>query len=154
MLSDLRTDHILPTPPEIARHPQIRESQVACDLLRDSLPLHDISVMHFALHHFSDAQIDAVMRRLVGGASVGGVFSDLELHPLSFYFVRAFFPFLMQSPVTVADGLLSVQQAFSRQDWEERRNFILSTGVDHAVSRPYFPFRLLLRWRKEFSHEP
>lgn len=148
ILSDIRPEHFAPTPPEIAGHSRVTESRLKLDAFREEIPPHDICVAHLLLHHFSDRQIRALLPRLIGVSETGGVISDLERHAVPYHFIRAAFPWLMRSPVTVADGMISVQQAFSKEEWTGLAKRCRSGKVGVNV-RSAFPFRLLMRWEKD-----
>jgi ubiquinone/menaquinone biosynthesis C-methylase UbiE len=102
----------------------------------------DFVMCSFFLHHFSDSQIIDLlegMRRLARRALV---VLDLERHPLAYCFLPLTRLLFDWSDLTVHDGCVSVEAAFTRQELSA-----LGLTLDPlcATTRRHFPwFRLSL----------
>lgn len=148
-LSDLRLDHIKILPESVRKHPRIQVDKQVCDVLNHDLPTCDVVVSHFFLHHLSFDKIQTLLLKCQNMARIGGVFSDLNRHWLPFYFIYFLFPLWAKSPVTVADGMLSIQQGFAFEEWKKLITCFSAKDFECVVKKR-FPYRLLLRWGKIF----
>jgi SAM-dependent methyltransferase len=140
--SDIRTEQ-LPPPRE---GPELRIVPLRIDLLTDELPSADVILANLVVHHFDDRDVREILRRLAAAATLGAVVYDLERSRRAFHLFRWFFPLWAKSPVTVADSLLSVQQAFRA---EELMAIAREAGVKVPRVRRYFGLRILLWWETE-----
>ena len=86
------------------------------DWLLDAVPPADIIVANLVLHHFHTADAVRALRKAGESARLGGVVYDLDRNPLVFHALRLALPLVVESPVTEADALISVQQAFTRDE--------------------------------------
>jgi SAM-dependent methyltransferase len=115
------------------------------DALRDPLPQADIIVANLLVHHFETKDAASVLSRMESAGRLGGVVFDLDRNLFAFTLLRFFFPLWARSPMTVADALLSVQQAF-------RADEILRLALEAGIKRPrikrHLWIRNLLWWRR------
>jgi hypothetical protein len=70
----------------------------------------------------------------------GLVVNDLHRARVPYLFGRVAFPLLFRSPVSVADGLLSIRRAFRP---EELRAAFAEAGIPGVRIRRSFPYRLV-----------
>ena len=97
------------------------------------------------LHHFTDAQVVELLRGFYRLSSRALLISDLERHLLSYWFLPATQPFLRWHPITVHDGPVSVQAAFTA---EELRCLASKAGIQSCqveTHRPAFRLSLVAR---------
>ena len=92
------------------------------------------------LHHFTDEQIVALLRRWAGLARRAIIVSDLVRHPLAYHGVRLLTRGFMRNPMTRADAPLSVKRACTIAEWNSlfQRADVGSYSVQWT-----FPFRVL-----------
>jgi hypothetical protein len=68
------------------------------------------------------------------------VVNDLRRARVPYVFGRTFFKFLFRSPVSVADGLVSIRRAFTPR---ELADAFASAGIPGVRIRRTFPYRLI-----------
>jgi 2-polyprenyl-3-methyl-5-hydroxy-6-metoxy-1,4-benzoquinol methylase len=98
------------------------------------------------LHHFTDAQVIQLLSGFSAVAKEAVLVTDLERHPLAYWFLPATRPFLKWSRITVHDGRISVRAAFRRCELERLAYAAGMRKVSVEVHRP--AFRLSLVGRK------
>ncbi|TPW14893.1 MAG: hypothetical protein FD129_1000, partial [bacterium] len=86
------------------------------DWLADPLPVADVVVANLVLHHFETAAAVTALARAATAARIGGVIYDLHRRALAFHLLKWTLPLIARSPITLADGLISVQQAFTPRE--------------------------------------
>jgi SAM-dependent methyltransferase len=100
----------------------------------------DVVTASLFLHHFDAPELPAVLRGLYAVARRALVVNDLHRARVPYVFGRAFFKVLFRSPVSVADGLVSIRRAFRPA---ELADAFASAGIPGARIRRTFPYRLL-----------
>ncbi len=92
------------------------------------------------LHHFSEEEIVALVRRWSKVARRAIVVSDLIRHPLAYHGIRLLTRLLTRNVMTRTDAPLSVKRAFTFAEWRE----LFSRAVSrHFELFSFFPFRCL-----------
>jgi 2-polyprenyl-3-methyl-5-hydroxy-6-metoxy-1,4-benzoquinol methylase len=92
------------------------------------------------LHHFTE---DGVIQLLRGWAQVARralILSDLVRHPIAYYGIRLLTRVFTRNIMTRTDGPLSVQRAFTLDEWRE---LFGRAGIGPFRMIPSFPFRHL-----------
>jgi SAM-dependent methyltransferase len=100
----------------------------------------DVVTVSLFLHHFDEPEVAGVLRALFSLARRALVVNDLRRARVPLLFGQTVFPFLFRSPVSVADGLVSVQRAFRPHELEEAFAAANLRGV--RIWRR-FPYRLV-----------
>jgi SAM-dependent methyltransferase len=100
----------------------------------------DVVTASLFLHHFDPPELPGLLAGLHRLARRALVVNDLHRALVPWLFGRAAFPLLFRSPVSVADGLLSIRRGF-RPD--ELRAAFAAAGVSPVSIRRSFPYRLL-----------
>ncbi len=100
----------------------------------------DVVVTSLFLHHFDAAELPAVLRDLYALARRALVVNDLRRARVPYVFGRAFFKMLFRSPVSVADGLVSIRRAFHPS---ELADAFAAAGIPDVRIRRTFPYRLI-----------
>ncbi len=100
----------------------------------------DVVTASLFLHHFDAAELPAILAALYERAGRALVVNDLHRALVPYAFGRAFFPLLFRSPVSVADGLLSIRRAFRPA---ELREAFAAASVPLTRIERCFPYRLL-----------
>jgi ubiquinone/menaquinone biosynthesis C-methylase UbiE len=77
----------------------------------------DVVICNLFLHHFSEDEAVALLRRLAEIASEAVLINDLERHLLPYIFIRLAWPFA-RSRITRHDGAASVRQAYTKDELE------------------------------------
>jgi SAM-dependent methyltransferase len=102
----------------------------------------DFVMCSFFLHHFSDSEIVDLLKEMRRVARRALIVLDLERHPLPYYFLPLTRVLFDWSDLSVHDGCISVEAAFTR---EELVALGLSLCPSWATTRRHFPwFRLSL----------
>ncbi len=114
------------------------------DWLTDSLPEADIVVANLILHHFETADAIRALSRAAGVARLGGVVFDLNRHAAVFHLLRWILPLIAASPITLADALISVQQAFTPEELSEMAG---AAGIESVRVTTHGGLRNRLLWR-------
>ncbi len=100
----------------------------------------DVVTANLFLHHFDGPEVAAVLRTLYGLARRALVVNDLRRARVPYVFGRLAFPLIFRSHVSVADGLLSIRRAFTR---DELAAAFAEAGIAGVRIRRSFPYRLV-----------
>lgn len=100
----------------------------------------DVVTASLFLHHFDSDDAALVLRDLFAVARRALVVNDLRRARVPYYFGRLAFPLLFRSPVSINDGLVSIQRGFTRS---ELREIFVRAGIAGASVRQEFPYRLV-----------
>jgi SAM-dependent methyltransferase len=100
----------------------------------------DVVLASLFLHHFDGPDVAHVLRDLYALCRRALVITDLRRARVPYLFGRLTFASLFESPVSVADGLLSIRRAFHD---DELRTAFQDAGIPHVTIRRVFPYRLL-----------
>lgn len=132
--ADLRPLHLTAAPADILR--------VAADARRLPFPTRSFDVVTACLflHHFDAPELPDVLRGLYALARRALVVNDLRRALVPYLFGRAFFRALFRSPVSVADGLVSIRRAFLPR---ELAAAFAAAGIPNVRIRRTFPYRLI-----------
>ncbi|TGE10600.1 methyltransferase domain-containing protein [Hymenobacter fodinae] len=98
---------------------------------------YDILTASLFCHHFSSAQLVAMLPRWQQQAQLAVVINDLHRHPLAYYSIRWLTRLFRGSYLVQHDAPLSVARAFSRLEWQQ---ILAAAGIA----------RYTLRWRWAF----
>jgi len=102
----------------------------------------DFVMCSFFLHHFPDSQAIDLLKEMSRLARRALVVLDLERHPFAYWFLPLTRILFDWSDLTVHDGCISVEAAFTRQ---ELATLGLTIDPSWATTRRHFPwFRLSL----------
>jgi ubiquinone/menaquinone biosynthesis C-methylase UbiE len=102
----------------------------------------DFVMCSFFLHHFSDSQVIDLLKEMRRLARRALIVLDLERHPLAYCFLPLTRLLFGWSDLTVHDGCISVEAAFTRQELATLGQTLNASG---AAMRRHFPwFRLSL----------
>jgi len=115
------------------------------DWLRDALPPADVIVANLVLHHLGTSEAVRALRKASEASRLGGVVYDLDRNALVFHALRLALPLVVESPVTEADALISVQQAFTT---DELRAMAEEAGLPEARVTRHGLARNRLVWRR------
>jgi ubiquinone/menaquinone biosynthesis C-methylase UbiE len=118
--------------PEIAL---VRGDGRALPLASDSV---DFVLSSQMLHHFSEDDIINLLRGWSRVARRAIIVGDLVRHPLAYYGIRLVTKAFTRNIMTRTDGPLSVQRAFTLEEW---RGLFERAGIGPFRLFPKFPFR-------------
>jgi SAM-dependent methyltransferase len=131
---DLKLVHLKQAPREVQR--------VVADVRR--LPFaagsFDVVTASLFLHHFDGPEVAEVLRSLYALSRRALVVNDLRRALVPYVFGRAVFPRVFRSPVSVADGLLSIRRGFTPG---ELLAAFREARIDGVRIRRSFPYRLV-----------
>lgn len=102
------------------------------------------------LHHFSQDEIIALLRRCAVIARKAILVSDLIRHPLAYGGILLLTRLLTRNPMTRTDAPLSVRRAFTLAEWQE---LFERAGIGKFRLLTIFPFRLLAIFPRGESRE-
>ncbi|MGH7928107.1 MAG: methyltransferase domain-containing protein [Candidatus Binatia bacterium] len=121
------------------RFPEI--SVVQCDA--GAPPFHhasfDIVTASQFLHHFTEANIIALLQRWAALARRAIVISDLIRHPVAYYGIQVLTRLCTRNVMTIRDAPLSVHRALTVGEW---RNLFIHAAVGRVEIRSIAPFRM------------
>ncbi|QKG59013.1 methyltransferase domain-containing protein [Hymenobacter sp. BRD128] len=89
-------------------------------------------------HHFTDAELVALLRSWHQQARLAVIINDLHRHPLAYYSIKYLTRLLGGSRLVQHDAPLSVARAFSRQDWVR---LLAEAGITQYALRWCWAFR-------------
>jgi len=102
----------------------------------------DFVMCSFLLHHFSDSHVIDLLKEMRRLARRALIVLDLERHPLAYCFLPLTRLLFGWSDLTVHDGCISVEAAFTRQELATLGQTLNASWAD---TRQHFPwFRLSL----------
>ena len=132
--ADLKLLHLQGAPPDILR--------VVADARALPFPARsfDVVTASLFLHHFDAPELPDVLRGLYALAGRALVVNDLRRARVPYVFGRAFFRVLFRSPVSVADGLVSIRRGFVPR---ELADAFAAAGIPGVRIRRTFPYRLI-----------
>lgn len=116
--------------------------RVTADAFRMPFAPESFDLVHCSLflHHFQDQEIIGLLREFKALARRYVIVTDLERHPLAYYFLPATRWIFRWDPITLHDGPISVEAAFKSS---ELKALALSAGLHHIDVRVHRPaFRL------------
>ena len=126
---------------ELAAHSQLHP--FCADALQAPVPdgsFDFVTCGHF-LHHLTEEQAATLLSSMANWARYAVIVSDLERHPVSYYFFRTFQRFLTTSRVSRLDGLTSLAQSFQKPELEK---IAQRAGLAGCTVERRWPFHLLL----------
>ena len=131
---DLRALHLSIAPADVVR--------VVADVRRLPFPPRsfDVVTASLFLHHFDAPELPGVLRGLYSLCRRALVVNDLRRARVPYLFGRAFFRAMFRSPVSVADGLVSIRRSFLPGELAEA---FAAAGIPDARIRRTFPYRLI-----------
>ena len=102
----------------------------------------DYAISSLFTHHFTDAQVVAVLREMGRVARRGVCVIDLHRHPVAYYFYSTIGRLILHNRLLREDGALSIRRSFKPAE-------LLSLGRRAGLLLPrverHFPYRLVLR---------
>lgn len=101
----------------------------------------DIAFCNLALHHMDENQAVRLLTELERVSRFGWVVTDLERNRLAYWSAKLLAKLVWRSPVTRHDGPLSVKRSYTAS---EARLLLQRAGIEGAVVRKHFPFRLAM----------
>ena len=113
----------------------VRGDGRALPLASDSV---DFVLSSQMLHHFSEDDIINLLRGWSRVARRAIIVCDLVRHPLAYYGIRLVTKAFTRNIMTRTDGPLSVQRAFTLEEWRE---LFERAGIGPFQLFPKFPFR-------------
>lgn len=108
---------------------------------------YDVLTASLFCHHFTDAELVALLRRWQQQAQLAVVINDLHRHPLAYYSIRYLTKMLGGSRLVQHDAPLSVARAFSRADWQR---LLAQAGITRYRLRWCWAFR----WQVVIAAQP
>ena len=116
------------------------------DALQEPLPGgYDVVTCSLFLHHLTEPQAEALLRKMAGAAVRLVLVSDLRRSRTGFALAWAACRLLTRSPVVRVDGPRSVAAAYTAQ---ELLALAARSGLGGATVSRRWPQRLLLTWRR------
>jgi 2-polyprenyl-3-methyl-5-hydroxy-6-metoxy-1,4-benzoquinol methylase len=130
---DVKETHLREAPPVVRR--------VVADVR--ALPFasgsFDVVTASLFLHHFDEEEVPSVLSALFRLCRRALVVNDLHRARVPYVFARVAFPLVFRSPVSVADGLVSIRRAFRPAELEAA---FASAGIRVRIRRA-FPYRIV-----------
>lgn len=144
LAGDLSRQILVSARAEVARIAPGAIALLCCDARALPLPAASVDIVtcSLALHHLGPDDAVVALRELGRVARCALIVSDLERARLAYLGARLLaLPF--RNPLTRHDAAVSVLRAYSRG---EVKALARAAGLDGAVVRSRFPFRLMLTW--------
>ena len=81
-------------------------------------PKGDIILCNLFLHHFKNAEIVTILKKVKQSSNIGVVVNDLQRSELAFNLFKAFGWVFLKTKIAKHDGLVSVARGFKREELE------------------------------------
>jgi 2-polyprenyl-3-methyl-5-hydroxy-6-metoxy-1,4-benzoquinol methylase len=107
----------------------------------------DIILATLFTHHFSDDELEEILKSLQGQAQIGVVVNDIHRHWLAYFSIRLLTRFFSKSAMVKFDAPLSVLRAFKRPELE---GVLRRAGIENYSLRWSWAFR----WRLIITCSP
>jgi hypothetical protein len=134
---DYRRHHLLPSPP-----PRLVADAFALPFRPGSV---DFVYCGLFLHHFTNEEIITLLRNFGALALRGIIVNDLERHIVAYYFLPATRFLFRWNKITLHDGPISVQAAFTRDELIDLARRAGLHNIDVRVHRPAFRLSMSAR---------
>jgi SAM-dependent methyltransferase len=119
-------------------YPEISYAQLDIFAPEFAAQPYDVLTASLFCHHFTDAELVALLRRWQQQAQVAVIINDLHRHPLAYYSIKWLTRLLGGSRLVQHDAPLSVARAFSRADLQR---LLAQAGITHYALRWCWAFR-------------
>ncbi len=121
-----------------AGYPEISYHQADIFSAAFAAQRYDVLTASLFCHHFTDAELVALLRRWQQQAALVVIINDLHRHPLAYYSIKYLTRLLRGSRLVQHDAPLSVARAFTRADW---RRLLAEAGIERYQLRWCWAFR-------------
>ena len=121
-----------------APYPEISYHQADIFSAAFAAQRYDVLTASLFCHHFTDAELVALLRLWRQQAGVAVIINDLHRHPVAYYSIKYLTQLLGGSRLVQHDAPLSVARAFSRADWHR---LLAEAGIEHYQLRWCWAFR-------------
>ncbi|MBP9855564.1 MAG: methyltransferase domain-containing protein [Candidatus Omnitrophica bacterium] len=113
----------------------------------DECLTYDLIINSLTMHHLTNQEIIKLMRWMTTHARKGWFISDLNRHPIPYYFIKYFVKMVRFNPIICHDAPLSVARGFKRREWVD---LLTQAKMDLArVKISWYPnFRYGVRYEK------
>jgi 2-polyprenyl-3-methyl-5-hydroxy-6-metoxy-1,4-benzoquinol methylase len=107
----------------------------------------DFIISSLFTHHLDQSLLIRFIQWMEEHSKEGWFINDLHRHLVPYYFLKMFTPLLKLDPMVQHDGPVSVQRAFTKEDWE---SILQEAGVslEEVEIKWYFPFRYGIERKK------
>jgi 2-polyprenyl-3-methyl-5-hydroxy-6-metoxy-1,4-benzoquinol methylase len=105
-----------------ARYPDIRYETLNILSPEFRTKTFDIVVATLFTHHFSDPELEEILRTFKTRTRIGMVINDIHRHPIAYFAIRWLTQIFSKSAMVRFDAPLSVLRAFTRADWQSVLN--------------------------------
>jgi 2-polyprenyl-3-methyl-5-hydroxy-6-metoxy-1,4-benzoquinol methylase len=121
--------------------------KVAGDAFRLPFRARSFDIVHCSLflHHFTDEQVMNLLRNFKEIARIAVIVNDLERHALAYYFLPATKWLMRWDAITVHDGPISVQAAFTAPELKKLAGEAGLRDIETHVYHPAFRITLVGR---------
>lgn len=117
------------------------------DIFKDEIPpKYDVMTNALFLHHLSEDQVVAFLKRMKESVLRMIVISDLERSRLGLFLAWATSYLVSRSPIVHFDAAQSVRAAFTL---EEMKNLVKRAGLEGAEIKRIWPCRFRIIWQKK-----
>ncbi|RFN58123.1 methyltransferase domain-containing protein [Marixanthomonas ophiurae] len=106
----------------------------------EPFPKADIILCNLFLHHFKNADIVSILKKLIEASNMGVVVNDLHRSKLAFTLFKGFSSVFLKTKIARHDGLVSVARGFKREELDT-----FSEEINNQQS--------LIRWKWAFRYQ-
>lgn len=97
-------------------------------------------------HHFSNDQLEQMLRWMSNNSTLGFFINDLQRHPVAHYSIMALTKMFSRSYLVKNDGPISVLRGFHRNEWEQ---LLQKAGIKRYSIEWRWAFRYLVLVKHE-----
>jgi ubiquinone/menaquinone biosynthesis C-methylase UbiE len=129
------------------QYPQLPCKWICSDYAVADLQSHQPDIIFSSLfcHHFTDEQLEQMLRWLQQNSRRGFFINDLHRHWLAYYLIKYITKFFSRSYLVKNDACISVARSFRKEDWEK---LFSQAGIgDYQISWQW-AFRFLVTCKK------
>ena len=100
-------------------YPNIKFQKVDVFLEESLIPNCDIAICTLFLHHFSNEQIEGLLKKLIQKVSIGVVINDLHRNKQAFNLFKLVSTLFLKTKTAKHDGLVSIARGFKKDELEK-----------------------------------
>jgi len=123
-----------------SNYPNIKFQKIDVFLEEKLIPNCDIALCTLFMHHFSNENIETLLRTLLDKSKKGVVINDLQRNIVAFSLFKLFSKLFLKTQTAKHDGLVSIARGFKKRELE-----VIAEKFPNQISK--------INWRWAFRYQ-